>query len=102
MTQGQAMHRSAKITLKTFELILIFNIVHESRLIQLFVHVSHLIPKPLSRARKNCLERGDHKSRVNKNLNHVSREKYSPDHVSRKKYRGPSVLVLCNASVVKA
>ena len=57
----------------------------------MFVYVSRLIPKPLSRARKNGLERGDHESRINKNLNHVSREKNSPDHVSRKKYRGPSL-----------
>ena len=57
----------------------------------MFVHVSRLIPKPLSRTRKNCLERGDHESRINKNLNHVSREKKSPDHVSRKKYREPSI-----------
>ena len=56
----------------------------------MFVHVSRLIPKSLSRARKNCLERGDHESRINENLNHVSREKNSPDHVSREKYRGPS------------
>ena len=34
------------------------NIGHESCLIQMVIHVSHLIPKPLSLARKNCLERG--------------------------------------------
>ena len=72
------MRQSAKITVKTFELIHTKQIVHESRLIQMFVHVSRLIPKPLSRARKNCLERGDHESRINKNLNHVSREKKKP------------------------
>ena len=44
----------------------------------MFVHVSRLIPKSLSRARKNCLERGDHESRINENLNHVSREKIAP------------------------
>ena len=60
----------------------------------MFVHVSRLIPKPLSRARKNGLERGDHESRINKNLNHVSREKNSLDHASRKKYKGPSMQTL--------
>ena len=47
-------------------------------LIQMFVHVSRLIPKRLSHARKICLERGHHESRINKNLNHVSREKIAP------------------------
>ena len=58
----------------------------------MFVHVSRLIPKPLSRHVK-IVWRGaitNHESRINKNLNHVSREKNSPDHVSRKKYREPS------------
>ena len=58
----------------------------------MFIHVSRLIPKPVSHARKNCLEGDNHKSRINKNLNHVSREKNGPDHVSQKKYRGPSLI----------
>ena len=57
----------------------------------MFIHVSRLIPKPLSHAHKNCLEGDNHKSQINKNLNHVSREKNGPDHVSQKKYRGPSL-----------
>ena len=55
----------------------------------MFVHVSRLIPKPLSRARKKSMERGDHESRINKNLNHVSREKIAPVTFHGKSIGGP-------------
>ena len=84
------MRQSAKITAKTFELIHTKQYSSRITFNSMFVHVSRLIPKPLSRAPKICLERGDHESRINKNFNHVSREKNSPVRVSRKKCRVPS------------
>ena len=60
----------------------------------MFIHVSRLIPKPLSHARKNCLEGDNHKSRLNKNLNHVSRQKNGPDHVSQKSIGDPPCMLM--------
>ena len=67
--------------------------VHNSGIIQLFIHGSHLNLK-----KKNICSHGDEKilsslitiKELRKKLNHDSWEKKLPDHASDQKYRGPS------------
>ena len=67
-----------------------FELIHASRLIQVFINVSRFIQKPLSRTRKNGLDMGNHESQINKKHKSCLTKKNSPNHVSQKKYKGPS------------